>query len=171
MDGTNGHDPGDRAYFAQRAAEELELAVERQRRGRGRSPSPAPARLSRARFASAIASIEVPSRSARLKLFNSLKTALDRMLAAPRRAPSPAADSRSRLRVEELSAKRPLRTSSSTSRIFCATPDRRPRGAAEHRAELGGVGDRLAHAGDPARLDQLGDQLQLADAFEVGDFR
>ena len=41
--------------------------------------------------------------------------------------------------------------------------------AAEERAELRGVRDRLAHAGDPARFDQLGDELQLADAFEIGD--
>ena len=42
---------------------------------------------------------------------------------------------------------------------------------AEQRAELGGVGDRLAHAGDAARLDQVGDQLQLTDAFQIGELR
>ena len=40
---------------------------------------------------------------------------------------------------------------------------------AEHCAQLGRVRDRLTHAGDAARFDQVGDQLQLADAFEVGD--
>ena len=43
--------------------------------------------------------------------------------------------------------------------------------ATEHRAEFGGVADRLAHSGQSARLDQFGEEFQLADALEEGDFR
>src|SRR4029079_12405182 len=39
----------------------------------------------------------------------------------------------------------------------------------EERVEIGRVRDYLAHPGNSARLDQLGDQVQFADAFEVGD--
>jgi hypothetical protein len=42
--------------------------------------------------------------------------------------------------------------------------------AAQRCAQFGGIGNDFAHPGDAARLDQLGDEVQLADAFEVGDF-
>src|SRR5271163_666052 len=39
--------------------------------------------------------------------------------------------------------------------------------AARHIAELGGVADRVAHVGDAAFVDQIDDQLDLVEAFEV----
>ena len=40
---------------------------------------------------------------------------------------------------------------------------------AKRRAQFRRIGNRLAHSGDSARLDQLGEQFQLADAFHVRD--
>ena len=60
--------------------------------------------------------------------------------------------------------RRGFRASAARTRFI---DDARP---AHDRAELSRVADRLAHAGDPARLDKVGDQLQLADAFHIGDF-
>ncbi len=46
--------------------------------------------------------------------------------------------------------------------------DARP---AQDGAELGGVRNDFAHSGDSALFDEVGEKLQLADAFQVGDFR
>ena len=43
--------------------------------------------------------------------------------------------------------------------------------AAGHVAVLGGVGDRVAHPLDPLLVHQVGDQLQLVQALEVGEAR
>src|SRR5690349_1641589 len=43
--------------------------------------------------------------------------------------------------------------------------------AARHVAVLGGVGDRVAHPLDPLLVHQVGDQLELVEALEVGEAR
>ena len=84
------------------------------------------------------------------------------------RAP-PAADSRSLPRAQL--ARRSGRADFGAAPRPCARgpPRRRCARPPSDGAQLGGVGDRLAHAGDAALFDQVGDQLQFADAFEVGD--
>ena len=44
-------------------------------------------------------------------------------------------------------------------------------GAAREVAVFGGVGNRIAHFGDAAFVDQVHDQLHFVAAFEIGHFR
>ena len=142
----------------------LELALVRQRPRGGRSAPPAcSAAISSApRSATAITAVARADRLDR-SFFSSLTPARP-ALRAPRPRLSRAADNRLRFLLQR-SANRPLRTSARISRIFAAHASstiRGPPSTAPSSAVLQ-IASRIPAI--PRCLDQLGEQLQLADAF------
>ena len=68
-------------------------------------------------------------------------------------------------------ANEPSRMSESTLRMLSRTWSSITRGPRRQVAVLGRVGDREAHPGEAALVDQVDDQLQLVQALVVGDLR
>ena len=160
----------DRIYFARRAAEEAERA------DRGRSDPEAAAahrKLQRAYVERALdRRPQVEARRDRSARVAAARAAAPVRPRARARARARRAEPRiaagvfvGQLLGERAAADRRRGCRASRARTRSSTI----RGPPSDRAEFGGVADRLAHPGDAARLDQLGEQLQLADAFHVGD--